>query len=122
MGNILIVDDHEELLEILSTFLKMKGYNVEYVLSQEKARKTLSVSIPDLILLDVRMNGEDGRELCKEIKEKYNPNIPIILLSASPNLLKDYEKWKADDIIEKPFELKTIIEKLNAVLKKYQRV
>ncbi|MGH2566249.1 MAG: response regulator [Ginsengibacter sp.] len=122
MANILLVDDSEDLLEILSTFLKMKGYEVESALSQEKAKNTLSTFIPDVILLDVRINGHDGRELCKEIKEKYDPNIPIILLSASPELLKDYEECKADDIIEKPFNLATVIEKVNSAINKYKNI
>ena len=118
MANILLVDDSVDLLEVLSTFLKMKGHNVKAVSSHENARNTLSVFIPDVILLDVRMNGNDGREFCQEIKEKHN--LPIILISASPALLQDYEKFKADAVIEKPFELKTVIRKVNDVIDKYK--
>jgi len=121
MANILLVDDQVDLLHALSTFLIMKGNNVEAVLSHEEARNALSLAVPDVILLDVRLKDGDGRELCKEIKEKHNPGIPIILLSASPQLLKNFEECYADDVIEKPFDLNNVLEKINDVLKKYQR-
>ena len=56
-----------------------------------------------------------------ELKEKYNPNIPIVLLSVSPELLKTFEECKADDIIETPFDLETVHERIKDVLKKYQK-
>jgi DNA-binding response OmpR family regulator len=121
MAKVLLVDDSQDLLEVLSSFLNIKGYNVETALSHEKAKNALSVFIPDVILLDVRINGDDGRKICREIKEKYNPDIPIILLSASPELLEDYEECKADAIIEKPFNLQTVMEKVDEVINKYKK-
>lgn len=120
MVKILIVDDSEELLEILSTFLQMRGYDVKSVSSVKPVRNLLSDFEPDVILLDVRMGGDDGRKLCREIKEKHTKHIPIILTSASPELLKDYEECNADAIIEKPFDIHTVEKKVNSVLHKHQ--
>lgn len=116
MANILLVDDDKDLLEALCTFLKMHKHNVKAALSQKQARKALSIFTPDVILIDVRINDGDGRELCKEIKEKHATNIPIILISASSNLLKNFETCYADDVIEKPFDLHTITDKINCLL------
>ncbi len=122
MANVLVVDDHEDLLHVLSIYLKTKGFAVEAVQTDEGAKKTLSVFTPDVILLDVKLNGSDGRKLCKEIKERYNPNIPVILFSVSRQLLADYKECKADAVIEKPFNLETVIEKINEVINKYKNV
>lgn len=122
MANIMVVDDSKDLLEVLSTYLHMIGHNVYTVFEKEAVKNAISVFAPDLILIDVRLNEEDGRELCREIKEKYYPIIPVILLSASPELLKNYQECKADTVIEKPFNLQTLMEYINWVLNKYQKI
>lgn len=121
MAKILVVDDSNDLLEVFTFFLKRKGYEVKSASSKDTVKSALSVFIPDLILMDVILDGGDGRELCKEIKEK-NKNIPIILISGNPEFLKDYEECKADAIIEKPFNLAEVTMKVNEVLAKYQQI
>ena len=74
------------------------------------------------LLVFVRLQGEDGRELCKEIKEKHNKDIPVILMSASGKLLNDHAEWNADDVIEKPFDIHKLNETINEVLNRYQNV
>ena len=64
--------------------------------------------------------NNDRRELWKEIKEIHNKNVPIILISANVDLLKGYEKCKADAVIEKPFNIKNLVEIVSKVLNKYQ--
>ena len=68
------------------------------------------------MLLDVKLNGKDGRDLCKEIQEKFNKEIPVILISANPELLKDHKECLVVDIIEKPFDIKTVTDKINIAL------
>jgi DNA-binding response OmpR family regulator len=73
---------------------------------------------PDVVLLDVRLGGEDGRVLCREIKQQYaNQNIGVILLSASPELLKNYRSCGADDVLEKPFDIHAVVSKVNALIR-----
>ncbi len=116
MARILIVDDSEELLEICTHILKFEGYEVETASSKNSLLSHLA-DPPDIILLDVKLNGDDGRELCRNIKEtEPGRHIPIILISASPELLKDYEECKAVAIIEKPFGIETVRETIQAVL------
>ena len=120
MAKILAVDDSLELLELFSTLLIAQGYEVETTSSSDNLKNVLLTFSPDLILMDVMFGIEDGRELCKEIKEMHNKNIPIILISANVALLKDYRKCKADAVIEKPFNIKNLVEVVSRVLNEYQ--
>ena len=118
MTNVLIVDDSEELLEVFSHLLKTKGYLVKSESSFEAALDILEQVVPDIVILDVMLDGGDGRELCKKIKEEYK-NIAVILVSSNPLLLENYKECSADVVVEKPFTTKTILGKLNEVSNKY---
>jgi CheY-like chemotaxis protein len=68
---------------------------------------------PDLLLLDIWMSGQDGRDICKYLKK--NPttkNIPIILVSASRDIMQSAKNAGADDFIAKPFEMETLLDKV----------
>jgi DNA-binding response OmpR family regulator len=114
MAKILIVEDCPELLEFLEVLMKHNNFDTEAAYSKTKAAEKLSLFTPDIILLDVMLHGEDGREICKawKLNEQYK-HIPIILLSANPKLLEGYKECYAVDVIEKPFQINTILEKIN---------
>ena len=122
MAKILVIDDSEELLEIFSLILTWKGYEAKTISSQDKVHVAIADFSPDLILLDVMFGDFDGRDLCKEIKESDAKNIPIILISANPGFLKNYEECHADAVVEKPFDIQTAINQINTVLTKYQPI
>ncbi len=69
--------------------------------------------LPDLILLDVLLAGEDGRETCKQLKSNEQTyHIPVILISAHANLNNVRETCGADDYLAKPFRLKELTDKV----------
>ncbi len=68
MSKIVIVDDSADLLEILKFFLEEKGYQVETVKSQSDLLLLIKSFSPDLIILDIFLQGEDGREICKALR------------------------------------------------------
>ncbi|MDJ0696342.1 MAG: response regulator [Mastigocoleus sp. MO_167.B18] len=115
-GDILIIDDEPNNLDVLSTSLECYGYQVRQAVTADIALKTIKLKAPDLILLDVIMPKVDGYELCKQLKS--NPNtkeIPIIFLSA---LSQEHDKGKgfelgAVDFISKPFHLEEILARIN---------
>lgn len=114
MQKILIVDDSRDLADFLTVLLQLHNFEVETALSKTVLMDKLDTFKPDLILLDIVLRHIDGRELCKEIKNNcLYKKIPIILLSANPEFLKGYEVCEANDVIEKPFDIKTIIDKIN---------
>lgn len=117
MAKILLVDDSTELLEVFTMIFTSNDFEVQTASDRKTLQQELSTFQPDVVLMDVMLGGLDGRELCKEIKQN-NPDrkIAVILLSASPEVLKEYKKYGADDVIEKPFDINTIINKVDAVL------
>ena len=114
MSKIMIVDDSPDLVDFLTLLLTMRKFEVETATSKAQIEEKLALFVPDVILLDVRLNGEDGREICRYIKAKTPfKHIPILLLSADPKLLDGYEECEAADIIEKPFDIASLLEKVN---------
>lgn len=118
-GNILIVDDEPDNLEVLSTILESEGYQVRQAINADVALKTIQIQPPELIILDIRMPKVDGYQLCQLLKS--NPKtkyIPVIFLSA---LGKENDKGKgfelgAVDFINKPFELNEVLAKVKGQL------
>src|SRR5438132_6512640 len=110
MANILLVDDSEEILEAMQYILHdLYGYGVRTANSEKTLLNELKDFVPDVILLDVLLMGEDGREICRSLREnEKTKDIPIILMSATPKLLQDYESCGANEIITKPFHLSEI--------------
>ncbi len=111
-GNILVIDDTESILVILTELLKENGYYVSSANSGKKAFEILENYIPDLILLDVMMPEMTGLEVFKKMKnyEKYE-NIPVIFLSAATEKKNRIEGLRlgAVDYITKPFEQEELI-------------
>ena len=116
---ILIIDDEHDLCEILAFNLNAEGYDTTIAHSATEALEEIEKSKSagtnfDLLLLDVMMDGMSGFELAKELKKQ----IPIIFLTA-----KDTEEDKlqgfslgADDYIAKPFSVREVLARINAVL------
>ncbi len=106
MKNIIyIIDDEADILFSLSYWFTKTGYDVETFLNSKDLLDTLADKKPDLVLLDVNLNGEDGREICRHIKKAYNLSIPVILFSANPANGENFKQCEAVDFINKPFSL-----------------
>jgi DNA-binding response OmpR family regulator len=115
MPKILIVEDYPDLCEFFTMLLKMNGFEVHSALSKEKTLKELEMYRPEVVLMDVMLGGDCGRNLCREIKEKYK-GVSVILISANPQLLLNYEECNADTVIEKPFNNQNILDKIKYVM------
>lgn len=116
MSKILIVDDSPDLLEVMEYVLNCREYKVKSLNNAHNIKREISDFQPGLIILDIFLADEDGRNICKDLKEdKDTLHIPILVFSASPESLKDYESYCADGVIEKPFMLNQLIEKITSV-------
>jgi signal transduction histidine kinase len=106
-GNLLIVDDNPNNLQILHQILAEAGYKVRPALSGEIALRAIEAAIPDLILLDVRMAGMDGYQICKILKaDPKTAGIPVIFISALQEVQDKLNAFQAGgvDYVSKPFQ------------------
>ena len=116
---ILVIDDSEELLEVFKFIFEKQGYEIITKKTVTGIAAFVSNNIIDILILDVRINEIDGRHICKELKSSPLTNyFSIVLMSASPEYLVDFEECNADDFIEKPFDINKVIVKINSLVAK----
>lgn len=117
---LLIVDDEEEILQMLSNYFILSEYEVLEASSAMDAMKLLSQN-PDLILLDINMPGMDGLELCRQIREQVN--VPILFLTAKIEEQDRVNGFLAggDDYILKPFSMDELQARVMAHLRREER-
>ena len=118
-GSILVVDDTSDSLRVLASTLTADGYNVQPADSGELALAALTHHIPELILLDIRMPGMDGFEVCRRLKaQPHSRNIPVVFLSALTEVEDRVEGLKlgAVDFISKPFRKEELLARVETHL------
>ena len=119
IGNILVIDDTFENLQFLVDILMNKGYSVRPASNASLAFQSIQLKLPDLILLDIKMPGMDGYEVCERLKaDQATRNIPVIFLSALDEVedkLKAFEVGGVD-YITKPFQAKEVLARVETHL------
>jgi two-component system, OmpR family, response regulator len=115
---LLLVDDEASLREPLAAFLARQGFAVTQAASAAEARAQLRDAVPDLILLDIMMPGEDGLSLCRHLSE--TRAIPTILLTAKGEATDRIVGLEigADDYVVKPFEPRELVARIRSVLRR----
>jgi DNA-binding response OmpR family regulator len=115
--NILIIDDAQELLQVLELILGRFGYDVVIKNCPEGVSEFVQNTKVDLLLLDVRLRGVNGRFICQELKSNAKTNyFPVILMSSYSSSLTNLGECGADGFIEKPFNLDELISKVNKII------
>lgn len=115
---IAIVDDNSDHLELLQLFFQgEENYRVKVWGHGAQVYKYLDGPLPDIILLDYWMPGPDGLEICLKIKsDKRTQHIPVIMLSALPNMEARSLASGADVYISKPFHLRDLLSQIEELL------
>ncbi len=120
---IFVIDDEKDIQNILEVNLRNSGYTVYTYSSAENALDGLKKRHPDLIILDIMMDGMDGYDFCKHLRaqQEYR-DIPIIFLSAKS---EEFDKvlgleLGGDDYITKPFGIKEVASRVKAVLRRIE--
>lgn len=107
--NVWVVDDQQDILDVVQIVLESEGYSVKTFLNGSFVQEAPQEK-PDVILLDILLSGEDGRDLCRQLKSKRETsNIPVVLLSAHLNASHSYRECGANGFLEKPFHLDDLI-------------
>ena len=106
---ILIADDDPGIRDIFKILLTKAGYDIEV---KEDANEIFEnkFRIPDLFLVDKLLSGIDGLDICHYLKtNEHTSHIPVIMVSATPDIGIAAAKAGADDFVEKPFELSYLL-------------
>lgn len=120
MSDILVVDDEPEIVYLVKMMLEQRGHRVAEAGNGEECLKHLEKGKPDLIVLDVMMPGLKGWDVCKKIKgSKETKDIPVVMLTvrtSEDSVKKSYEYAHCDAHINKPFEMKELLDTVDALL------
>ena len=113
--NIMVADDDMSILDVVGSMLEFAGYHVTH---SNTAETVLSnPKLPDLVLLDIWINGVDGREVCRQLKQNdETKHIPIMLFSASKGIEKSAREAGADDFLSKPFQMTDLLQKIEDLM------
>jgi two-component system, OmpR family, alkaline phosphatase synthesis response regulator PhoP len=117
--SILIVEDDPAMLRILRGNFEFSGFAVETACDGEEALRKFVDRRPDLILLDIMLPKMDGHEVCQVVRED-GPEVPIIMLTAKgqeADIVRGLNLG-ADDYVTKPFSIKELLARVNAVLRR----
>lgn len=119
---IYIVEDDSNISELVVYTLKMTGFAAESFSCGEELSEAMEKNLPELILLDIMLPGEDGITILKQIRSNVvTRKIPVIMLTAKGS---EYDKVTgldsgADDYVTKPFGMMELISRIKAVLRRY---
>ena len=105
-ARILVIDDNRDVVDILVTFLRGEGYGMLGALTSDEGLKLVSVSRPDLVLLDILMPGMNGIEVLKRIRS-ITPTTKVIMVTGNADLPLAREALELGAVayVDKPFDL-----------------
>ena len=118
---LLLVDDEAALREPLADYLVRQGFAVSQAGTAAEARTRLAAEIPDLVLLDIMMPGEDGLSLCRHLVEARQ--LPVIFITAKGEATDRIVGLEigADDYVVKPFDPRELVARIKSVLRRASR-
>jgi two-component system OmpR family response regulator len=121
-ARLLVVEDEEMILELLSGSLRFAGFDVVTAVSGAEARRAVTASRPDLVLLDVMLPDGDGFDVVRRLRSS-GPDVPVIFVTARDGVHERVAGLAlgADDYVTKPFSLDEVLERIRAVLRRTGR-
>src|SRR6516165_6971922 len=118
---LLVVEDDAEMRSLLGQLLEADGYDVRSVCDSRDAIKAVASEEPDLVLLDIMLGEEDGRDVLKELRRM--SDVPVVFLTARSHEIDKIAglKMGADDYVVKPFSPGELAARVDCVLRRSQR-
>lgn len=119
-AHILVVDDDPALRELMSTYLLENQFQVTAVATSAEMTAVLQETVIDLVLLDLRLGGEDGMQLARGLRE--TSELPVIIVTGKQDEADRVMGLEiaADDYVTKPFSNREMVARIRAVLRRYQ--
>lgn len=115
MGKVLIVEDEKNLLELYRMELEEEGYSVATAESGEAALRVSEEFQPDLVVLDIKLGGEEGLRVLSDLKYQ-NRERPVILNTAYNHYKHDFSSWAADAYLIKSGDISELKSKIRELL------
>jgi two-component system OmpR family response regulator len=118
-ATVLVVDDEEYIRDLVTSSLRLAGFTTRAVPDGSQALAVVDGDRPDLVILDVRLPGMDGFEVCRRLRADDN-DLPVIFLTARDtpeDRLSGFTKG-GDDYVTKPFSLEELVARVRAVLRR----
>ncbi|MBA3723341.1 MAG: response regulator [Candidatus Levybacteria bacterium] len=107
---VLVAEDDKAIIEVVRIILENEGYEVITADQGERVYKAVDMHLPDMILLDIWLFGEDGGEIAKNIKGKpHTKHIPLVMMSANNETEKITKESGADGFLLKPFNIDDLL-------------
>jgi two-component system, OmpR family, response regulator len=118
MQRIVVVDDDADLRELLRQYLSNVGFHVAAAADGKELDALLLNEVPDLIVLDLMMPGEDGLSICRRLRTR--SNVPILMLTAASEAVDRVVgiELGADDYMAKPFLPRELLARIRAILRR----
>jgi DNA-binding response OmpR family regulator len=116
--SIILVEDDVRLSELVSRYLETNGFRVTVTHGGDQVVEQVQLGMPDLVILDLGLPGQDGLSICKQLRPSY-PN-PILILTARDNDIDHVLGLElgADDYVIKPVEPRVLMARINALLRR----
>jgi len=117
---ILIADDDEGIRDIFQILLTREGYEVDIRSGGDEILSD-NFKVPQLFLIDKQLSGCSGLDICRHLKSQFaTQHIPVIMISASPDIGILSKQAGADDYLEKPFDINCLLRMIKEQLQKQQ--
>jgi two-component system OmpR family response regulator len=119
--HILIVDDDEETLDLLKTFLAQAGYQISVAQNSNEMKQVMEKWSIDLLILDLMLKGQSGLDICRSLRQ--HSSVPILMLtamSADQDRIKGLELG-ADDYMVKPYNPEVLLARIKAIMRRISR-
>ncbi|HWC45324.1 MAG TPA: response regulator transcription factor, partial [Casimicrobiaceae bacterium] len=117
-GRILIVEDDASVREMLAEYLGTHGYDVEQAADGIAMRAAIEQRLPDVVLLDLNLPGEDGLLLARYLRERFAVGIIVVTAAAALADRVAGLEIGADDYVAKPFDLRELRARVKSVLRR----
>jgi len=121
---IAVVDDEPDILELVALHLRKAGFSVRTFPNAGQFQKSLTSSVPDLVVLDLMLPDADGIDVCRDLKrDSRTAHVPVVMLTARGDEFDRVLGLEigADDYITKPFSPKELVARVKAVLRRSEQ-
>lgn len=119
-GDVLLIEDHRDIAEMVFAYLEQCGYNVDYAADGVTGLHLAVQNQYDVVVLDLMLPGLDGIDVCRRLRKDARADSPVLMLTARDTLedkLLGFESG-ADDYLVKPFDLEELVARLNSLVRR----